>query len=80
MDPDFAKDLDEFSSKVLSITNRLLELASTIDSSGKGKGRLHNVDDVLDNFESCVVDRVDQLLERVVSSIFFCFCIVVTIA
>ncbi len=67
MDQDFAQDLDEFSSKVLSITNRLLELSSTIDSAGKGKAKLESQDDVLDSFESCVVDRIDLLLERVVS-------------
>ncbi|KAK0185739.1 ribonuclease H-like domain-containing protein [Armillaria mellea] len=53
MDPAFAKDLDAFSSKVLFLTNQLLELAATIDSSGKGKGK------------TLIVDRMDQLLERV---------------
>ncbi|KIY69320.1 hypothetical protein CYLTODRAFT_372907 [Cylindrobasidium torrendii FP15055 ss-10] len=65
MDAAFAQDLDEFSSKVLSLTNRLLDLSSTIDSSGKSKGGLREEEDVLDRFDSCVVDRVDQLLERV---------------
>ncbi|KAF9015830.1 hypothetical protein BDZ89DRAFT_1094618 [Hymenopellis radicata] len=69
MDQDFAQDLDEFSSKVLSITNRLLELSSTIDSAGKGKAKLESQDDVLDSFESCVVDRIDLLLERVDTSL-----------
>ncbi len=68
MDPAFAKDLDAFSSKVLFLTNQLLELAATIDSSGKGKGKVRSEDDVLDSFETLIVDRIDQLLERVVSS------------
>lgn len=67
MNTDFASNLDDFSSKVLSLTNRLLVLSSTIDSAGKSKGKLNSQDDVLDHFESVVVDRIDQLLERVVS-------------
>ncbi|PBK67308.1 hypothetical protein ARMSODRAFT_1086260 [Armillaria solidipes] len=59
------KTYDAFSSKVLFLTNRLLELAATIDSSGKGKGKVRSEDDVLDNFETLIVDRMDQLLERV---------------
>lgn len=65
MDPAFAKDLDAFSSKVLVLTNQLLGLAATIDSSGKGKGKVRSEDDILDSFETLIVDRMDQLLERV---------------
>ncbi|KAK0449394.1 ribonuclease H-like domain-containing protein [Armillaria borealis] len=65
MDPAFAKDLDAFSSKVLFLTNQLLELAATIDPSGKGKGKVRSEDDILDSFETLIVDRMDQLLECV---------------
>ncbi|KAF9015850.1 hypothetical protein BDZ89DRAFT_435244 [Hymenopellis radicata] len=36
---------------------------------GKGKAKLESQDDVLDSFESCVVDRIDLLLERVDTSL-----------
>ncbi|KAI0671048.1 hypothetical protein C8Q78DRAFT_1190600 [Trametes maxima] len=66
--PDFAKELDQCSTRVLSITNKLLALASTTTSSadvrGKGKARLESQDDVADRFHSLVVDVMDQLLER----------------
>ena len=72
IDADFAKDLDDFSSRVLSLTNKLLSLVGTSDTiqsslMGKGKGKLENQDDVVDNFHSLVVDSMDQLLERTVS-------------
>lgn len=70
--PDFAKELDQCSARVLSITNKLLNLASTSNSSasarGKGKARLESQDDVADHFHSFVVDTMDQLLERAVST------------
>ncbi|KAK0437138.1 ribonuclease H-like domain-containing protein [Desarmillaria tabescens] len=69
MDPSFAKDIDVFSSKVLFLTNRLLELAATIDTPGKGKGKVRSEDDILDSFETLIVDRMDQLLERVDTSL-----------
>ena len=69
--PDFAKELDECSARVLSLTNKLLSLSSTISASasarGKGKARLESQDDVVDNFRSLVVDAMDQVLERAVS-------------
>jgi exosome complex exonuclease RRP6 len=69
--PDFARDLDECSERVLALTNKLLALAWTSDASvgarGKGKKRLESQDDVVDNFQSLVVDAMDQLLERAVS-------------
>ncbi|KAF5374147.1 hypothetical protein D9615_008827 [Tricholomella constricta] len=67
MDSEFARDLDSFSSRVLSLTNKVLALVSTADttsSRGKGKGKLESQDDVFDNFHSLVVDSMDQLLER----------------
>ncbi|KIM36578.1 hypothetical protein M413DRAFT_449112 [Hebeloma cylindrosporum] len=68
MDPEFAQGLDTFSERVLAVTNRLLNLVSTVDqtksSRGKGKGKLENQDDVVDNFHSLVVDSMDQLLEK----------------
>lgn len=66
MDSEFAKDLDEFSTRVLTLTNKLLTLASTGDPHGRST-RLESRDDVLDGFESLVVDSVDHLLERAVS-------------
>ena len=71
MDHSFAQDLDAFSERVLLITNKLLNLAATVDHSqgilGKGKGKLASQDDVVDNFHSLVVDSMDQLLEKTVS-------------
>lgn len=71
MDSSFSWDLDAFSSGVLSLTNKLLALVATADatqsSRAKGKAKLENQDDVVDNFHSLVVDSMDQLLERTVS-------------
>ncbi|KAJ3510409.1 hypothetical protein NLJ89_g4693 [Agrocybe chaxingu] len=67
MDQSLAQDLDSLSKRVLSITNRLLGLASPVDqtqSKGKGKAKLESEDDVVDNFHSAVVDTIDQLLEK----------------
>jgi exosome complex exonuclease RRP6 len=70
IDPELAEDLDDFSAHVLSLTNNLLALVSTGDSSKsnrrKGKAKLQNQDDVVDDFHSLIVDSVDQLLERTV--------------
>ena len=73
MDHSFAQDLDTFSERVLLVTNKLLNLAASVDQSqgilgkGKGKGKLAGQDDVVDNFHSLVVDSMDQLLEKTVS-------------
>lgn len=71
MDAGLSKDLDEFSAGLLSLTNRLLSLASTADattsSRDKAKAKLKTQDDVVDNFQPTVVDCMDQLLERTVS-------------
>ncbi|KAJ6579470.1 ribonuclease H-like domain-containing protein [Mycena vulgaris] len=68
IDPELAEDLDAFSSQVLSLTNSILALVSTADPSQsdrrKGKAKLQNQDDVVDDFHSLVVDSMDQLLER----------------
>ncbi|KAJ7699641.1 ribonuclease H-like domain-containing protein [Mycena rosella] len=68
IDPELAEDLDAFSSQVLSLTNNLLALVATADPSQssrrKGKAKLQNQDDVVDDFHSLVVDSMDQLLER----------------
>ena len=73
IDPAFAKDVDAFSSRVLSLTNKLLNFVATADESqrskGKGKAKLQSQDDVVDNFHSLVVDSMDQLLERTVSDL-----------
>ncbi|RDX45737.1 hypothetical protein OH76DRAFT_1407731 [Lentinus brumalis] len=66
--PDFAKEVDRCSARVLSLTNKLLHLSSTVNASAsaraKGKARLEAQDDVVDNFHSLVVDAMDTLLER----------------
>lgn len=68
MDREFAQGLDTFSERVVAMTNRLLTLVSTVDqtSNRKGKAKLENQDDVMDNFHAIVVDSVDQLLEKTV--------------
>lgn len=75
MDPAFSRDLDNFSSRVLSLTNKILSLVATADtiSSRKGKGKLEGEDDVVDNFHSLVVDPMDQLLERTVKALPLCY-------
>jgi exosome complex exonuclease RRP6 len=73
VDSDLAKDLEACSNKVVSITNALLGLASTIGSSksakGKGKACLQDEDDFLDRFGALIVEPMDQLLERAVRSV-----------
>ncbi|KAF4621790.1 hypothetical protein D9613_012206 [Agrocybe pediades] len=68
MDQDLAVEIDAFSERVLSMTNKLLSLASTVDTTKgrreKGKNKLESQDDVTDNFHSLVVDAMDQLLEK----------------
>ncbi|KAH8998549.1 ribonuclease H-like domain-containing protein [Lactarius akahatsu] len=68
VDSDLARDLEACSNKVISITNTLLNLASTLGSSKsakrKGKARVRDEDDFLDRFESLVVEPMDQLFER----------------
>lgn len=68
MDTGFAHELDAFTEHVLSVTNKMLALVSTVDQSrsakGKRKAMLSSQDDVVDNFYSFVVDATDQLLER----------------
>ena len=72
--PHFAKELDECSARVLALTNKLLNLSSTLNAAssarGKGKARLESQDDVVDNFHSLIVDAVDQHLERAVSIVY----------
>lgn len=70
IDRDFAEEIEACSTKVLSVTNRLLTLAasSATNPGGKGKARLiAGQDGVVDDFDSVVVDVMDQLLEKVVS-------------
>ncbi|KAH9065385.1 ribonuclease H-like domain-containing protein [Lactarius vividus] len=68
VDSDLARDLEACSNKVISITNTLLNLASTVGSSrsakGKGKARVRDEDDFLDRFGSLIVEPMDQLFER----------------
>lgn len=73
IDRDLANNLDTCSDKALSLLNRLLNLASTADSAksakGKSKARLEEQDDLVDRFESTIVESMDQLLERAVSAL-----------
>ncbi|KAF8975376.1 hypothetical protein BDQ17DRAFT_1441539 [Cyathus striatus] len=65
IDSAFANDVDKATSRVLGLTNKLLGLAGTVNAgAGKGKKRLESEDDVLDRFQSIVVDVVDQMFER----------------
>jgi len=70
VDSDLAEDLEACSKKVLSMTNMLLNLASTVSNSksakGKGKARVQDEDDFLDRFGPLIVEPMDQLLERAV--------------
>jgi hypothetical protein len=70
VDSDLAKDLETCSERVVSMTNALLDLASTIGKSksvkGNGKGRLQDEDDFVDRFQALIVEPMDQLLERAV--------------
>ena len=71
-DADFARALDVCSEKVLLIANELLLFAAAsrngVSSRSKGKAKLTTQDDVVDGFQSLVVDVLDTLLERAVSS------------
>ena len=70
MDRGLAREVDVCSTRVLSLANRLLDLASTGDantSKAKGKAALEH-DSITDNFRSSVVDCMDRLLERAVSA------------
>ena len=73
VDSDLAKDLESCSKRVVSMSNVLLDLVSTIGNSknakGKGKARLQDEDDFLDRFEALIVEPMDQLLERAVRSV-----------
>ncbi|KAJ3805248.1 hypothetical protein F5876DRAFT_91581 [Lentinula aff. lateritia] len=64
MDAEFSKDLDIFSSRILSVANQVLALMGTADISTKGQSKLETEDDVVDNFHSIVVDTMDRLMEK----------------
>lgn len=67
VDSDLAKDLETCSKRVVSMTNALLDLASTIGGAkGKGKAPLQDEDEFLDRFGALIVEPMDQLLERAV--------------
>lgn len=77
LDRKFGKRLDACSTRILSLTTRLLEFADaeneTEGTSSKGKGRckLESEEDVVDRFRFLVVDVMDQLLERAVSRLLY---------
>ncbi|KIK48040.1 hypothetical protein CY34DRAFT_21042 [Suillus luteus UH-Slu-Lm8-n1] len=60
----FAVELDSLSTRVLRLTNRLVRLAGSAESSTLGRGTLDDEEDVLDGFKSLIVDPVDRLFER----------------
>ncbi|KAK7676364.1 hypothetical protein QCA50_020668 [Cerrena zonata] len=67
VDKALAKDVDSCKAKVLSVTNKLLHLASTNNSSearARKRPRLENEDDITDDFHGTIVDLMDQLLEK----------------
>ncbi|KAJ3571226.1 hypothetical protein NP233_g3891 [Leucocoprinus birnbaumii] len=72
LDTGTAHDIDSISSRVLNLTNKLLELSNGVNDNapekakgkGKGKAKLEDKDDVVDDFHSLVVDAMDQLFER----------------
>ncbi|KAF8258798.1 hypothetical protein EI94DRAFT_1814583 [Lactarius quietus] len=65
VDSDLASDLEKCSSKVISITNTLLNLASgSKNAKGKGKVRVRDDDDFLDRFGSLIVAPTGQVFER----------------
>jgi PMC2NT (NUC016) domain len=70
VDSDLASALGTCSNKVVTITNTLLSLASTVGTSktskGKGKARVQDEDDFLDRFRTLIVEPMDQLLENAV--------------
>lgn len=72
MNPGFAREIDNVEKRVLALTSKLLSLSAgsdtTTEGSRKGKERacLQDQDDLIDTFQSLVVDVVDQLLERTV--------------
>lgn len=75
LDRTFSKELDACSSRVLSLTNKLISLVSASSKSNggnnKGKSRkLESEDDVVDHFHALVVDRMDELLEQAVRNAF----------
>ncbi|KAF9446370.1 hypothetical protein P691DRAFT_794509 [Macrolepiota fuliginosa MF-IS2] len=67
IDNGLSHDVDAISSRVLNLTNKLIAFSASVDpqaARGKGKARLEDKDDVVDNFHSFVVDVMDQLFER----------------
>ncbi|KAH8114700.1 ribonuclease H-like domain-containing protein [Phellopilus nigrolimitatus] len=56
VDNDFAQAIDSCSEKALRLTNRLLALSET-------RWKLEDQEDVVDSFQSTVVDALDQLYE-----------------
>lgn len=70
VDKALAKDVDSCKTKVLSITNKLLHLASTNNGNetrARKRPRLENEEDIMDDFHGTFVDLMDQLLEKSVS-------------
>lgn len=69
MGKDLAHEVNATSARILTLTNRLLDLVVTGETGsakGKKRARLECEEDVQDSFRSTVVDAMDQLLERTV--------------
>ncbi|KZV86994.1 hypothetical protein EXIGLDRAFT_711949 [Exidia glandulosa HHB12029] len=62
LDRNFAEDIDECSSRVLALTNKLIKFASTARNAPDEA--LGGEEDAVDNFHSLVVDVMDRLLEQ----------------
>lgn len=69
LDRKFARGIDASGERVLMLADRLLQLTVESQPKSKNQGRikprrkLADEDDVVDSFQSAVVDQVDSLLE-----------------
>ncbi|KAG5335992.1 hypothetical protein C0989_012393 [Termitomyces sp. Mn162] len=67
MDSEFAKELDNFSSRVLSLANKVITFVATADttsSRAKVKAKLENQDDIVDSFHLLVDICLDEFSGR----------------
>ena len=68
VDTGISQQIDSISSRVLHLTHQLLQLASSLNP--KPKESLQDQDSLVFHFHSLVVDVMDHLFERTVSSTF----------
>ncbi|KAI6041415.1 hypothetical protein EDC04DRAFT_2669470 [Pisolithus marmoratus] len=67
MDQSLAHDLDSLSTRVLELTNRIIQLSSK--DNVQNFGRLEDEDDVVDEFSRNIVDAMEGMLERTDSAL-----------